>query len=79
MALGKCRMRTAVVLVPQTCEVGLTLQAPQSLAGEPDVEAAAAKPQEDGAGGHPFLYLGAEFRQMSVQVDAPVKEAFGGK
>ncbi len=55
------------------------LQAPRSLAGEPDVEAAAAKPQEDGSGGRPFLFLGAAFGQTSVRVNALGKEAFGKK
>ena len=32
------------------CESGLALLSPRSLAGKPDVEAVAAKPQEDGAG-----------------------------
>jgi hypothetical protein len=32
------------LLIAQACEGGLTLLAPQSPAGKPDVEAAAAKP-----------------------------------
>ncbi len=42
--------QAAVLLVSQTCKSGLALLSPQSLAGKPDVEAAATKPQEDGAG-----------------------------
>jgi hypothetical protein len=42
--------RAAVLLVLQTCKSGLALLLPQSLAGEPDVEAVAAKPQEDSSG-----------------------------
>jgi hypothetical protein len=53
------------------------LLSPQSLAGEPDVEAAAAKPQEDGAGGRPFSCLGSAFGQPLVLGDAPGKEVFG--
>jgi hypothetical protein len=48
--LGECRTPAAVLLVAQACEGGLTLLVPRSLADEPDVEAAAAKPQEDGSG-----------------------------
>jgi hypothetical protein len=49
------------------------------LAGEPDVEAAAAMPQEDGAGGRPFSCLGSAFGRQLVLGDAPGKEAFGEK
>ncbi len=72
------RTRTTVFYVSQACEVGLTSQAPRSLAGEPDVEAAASKPQEDGSGGRPFS-LGSTFGRTAVRVDAPGKEAFGKK
>jgi hypothetical protein len=44
VGVGEGRARTAVILVAQACEVGLTLLAPRSLAGKSDVEAAAAKP-----------------------------------
>ena len=72
-------MHAAFVLVPQTCKGGLTLQAPRSLAGEPYVEAAAAEPQEDGAGGRLMSCQGTGFRQTSVRVGAPVEKAFGVK
>jgi hypothetical protein len=36
--------RAAVLLVLQTCKSGLELLLPQSLAGKPDVEVAAAMP-----------------------------------
>ena len=45
----RCSLR-AFLLVSQTCECSLMFVAPQSLTGNPDVEAAAAKPQEDGLG-----------------------------
>jgi hypothetical protein len=48
--LGKCCMPAAVLLVAQACKGGLTLLVPRSLVDEPVVEAAAAKPQEDGLG-----------------------------
>jgi hypothetical protein len=57
MALGECCTRTAVVLIAQACEVGLTLLVPRSLVGKPGVEAAAPKPQEDGSGGRPASSL----------------------
>jgi hypothetical protein len=79
VGVGEGRTRATVILVSQACKVGLMLQAPRSLAGEPDVEAAAAKPQEDGSGGRPFLFLGAAFGQTSVRVNALGKEAFGKK
>jgi hypothetical protein len=75
----QCRTHTAFVLVPQACKVRLTLQAPQSLAGKPDVEAAAAKPQEDCSGGRPVSFLGAVFGRTSDRINAPGKEAFGKK
>ncbi len=50
LLLRERRPRAAVLLVLQMCKSGLALLLPQSLAGKPDVEAAAAKPQEDGAG-----------------------------
>jgi hypothetical protein len=37
-------MQAAVLLVLQTCKSGLVLLLPQSLAGKPDVEAAAVTP-----------------------------------
>jgi hypothetical protein len=79
--LCKCHTPAAVLLVAQAqaCKGGLTLLAPQSLADEPDVEAAAAKPQEDGAGGRPFLCLGSTFGRPLVLGNAPGKEAFGKK
>jgi hypothetical protein len=77
--LGECRTPAAVLLVAQACKGGLTLLPPQSLADKPDVEAAAAKPQEDGAGGRPFLCLGSAFGRPLVLGDAPGKEAFGEK
>jgi hypothetical protein len=77
--LGKCRTPAAVLLVAQGCKGGLTLLAPQSLADKPDVEAAAAKPQEDDAGGRPFLCLGSAFGRPLVLGNAPGKEAFGKK
>jgi hypothetical protein len=46
---------------------------------EPDVEAAAAKPQEDGASGRPFSCLGSAFVRPLVLGNAPGKEAFGKK
>ncbi len=46
----RCSLR-AFLLVSQTSESGLTELSPGGLAGESDVEAAAAKPQEDGSGG----------------------------
>jgi hypothetical protein len=48
--LGECRTPAAVLLVAQACKGGLTLLAPRSLVDKPDVEGAAAKPQEDGSG-----------------------------
>jgi hypothetical protein len=71
--------RAAVLLVLQTCKSGLPLLSPRSLAGKPDVEAAAAKPQEDGAGGRLFSCLGSAFGRPMVLGDAPGKEAFGEK
>ncbi len=79
LLLHERRARAAVLLVSQTCKSGLPLLSPQSLAGEPDVEAAAAKPQEDGSGGRPVSFLGTAFGRKSVRVDAPDKEAFGKK
>jgi hypothetical protein len=43
-------VRAAVLLVLQTCKSSLALLSLQSLAGKLDVEAAAAKPQEDSSG-----------------------------
>ncbi len=63
----------------QACKGGLTLLAPRSLADEPDVEAAAAKPQDDGAGSRPFSCLGSAFGRPLVLGDALGKEAFGKK
>jgi hypothetical protein len=77
--LGKCHMPAAVLLIAQACKGGLTLLVPQSLADELDVEAAAAKPQEDGAGGRPFSCLGSAFGQPLVLGNAPGKEVFGKK
>jgi hypothetical protein len=77
--LGKCRTPAAVLLVAQACKGGLTLLAPRSLADEPDVEAAVAKPQEDGAGGRLFSCLGSAFGQPLVHGDTPGKEALGKK
>jgi hypothetical protein len=45
----RCSLR-AFLLVSQPCECSLMVVAPQSLTGNPDVETAAAKPQEDGLG-----------------------------
>jgi hypothetical protein len=50
LLLHERRARAAVLLVLQTCKSGLALLLPQSLAGKPDVEAAAAKPQKDSLG-----------------------------
>jgi hypothetical protein len=50
LLLHERHVRAAVLLVSQTCKSGLALLLPQSLVGEPDMEAAAAKPQEDGLG-----------------------------
>jgi hypothetical protein len=52
LLLCERHVQAAVLLVSQTCESGLALLLPQSLAGKPDVEAAAAKPQEDSSGCH---------------------------
>jgi hypothetical protein len=72
------RTRTAFFHVPQACEVGIASQVPRSLAGKPDMEAVASKPQEDGSGGRLFS-LGTGFGRTAVHVDAPGKEAFGEK
>jgi hypothetical protein len=79
LLLHERRAQAAVLLVSQTCKSGLPLLSPQSLVGEPDVEAAAAKPQEDGSDGRPVSFLGAAFGQKLVRVDALEKEAFGKK
>jgi hypothetical protein len=50
LLLRERRARAAVLLVSQTCKSGLALLSPRSLAGKPDVEAVAAKPQEDSSG-----------------------------
>jgi hypothetical protein len=50
LLLHERHAQAAVLLVLQTCKSGLALLSPQSLAGKPDVEAAAAKPQEDNLG-----------------------------
>jgi hypothetical protein len=50
LLLRERRAQAAVLLILQTCKSGLALLSPQSLVGEPDVEAVVAKPQEDGAG-----------------------------
>ncbi len=50
LLLRERRTRAAVLLVSQTSKSGLALLSPRSLAGKPDVEAAAAKPQEDSLG-----------------------------
>ena len=55
------------------------MQAPRSLAGEPDEEAAAAEPQENCSGGCPLSCQGTEFCQTSVRVGTPVEKAFGRK
>ena len=56
----RCSLR-AFLLVSQTCECSLMFVAPQSLTGNLDVEAAAAKPQEDGLGSRQFSsFLGNE-------------------
>jgi hypothetical protein len=72
-------MPAEVLLVAQAWEGGLTLLAPQSLANKPNVEAVAAKPKEDGAGGRPFSCLGSAFGPPLVFGNAPGKEAFGKK
>ncbi len=58
--LGDCRTPAAVLLIAQACESGFTLLALQSLAGDPDIEAAAAEPKVDGSSGRLFL-LGSKF------------------
>jgi hypothetical protein len=50
LLLRKHRVQAAVLLVSHTCKSVLTLLSLQSLAGKLDVEAAAAKPQEDSSG-----------------------------
>jgi hypothetical protein len=50
LLLRECRAQAAVLLVSQMCKSGLALLSLQSLAGELDMEAVVAKPQEDGAG-----------------------------
>jgi hypothetical protein len=50
LLLCKRCTQAAVLLVLQTSKSGLALQSPQSLVGKPDVEVAAAKPQENGLG-----------------------------
>jgi hypothetical protein len=50
LLLRERRAQAAVLLVSQTCKSGLALLSLRSLAGEPDVEVAAAKPQEDSLG-----------------------------
>jgi hypothetical protein len=44
LLLRERRAQAAVLLILQTCKSGLALLLPQSLAGKPDMEAAAAKP-----------------------------------
>ncbi len=52
LLLRERHAQAAVLLISQTCESALALLLLQSLAGEPDMEAAAAKPYEDGLGCH---------------------------
>ena len=47
LSLGECRTPVTGVLVTQARKSGLAVLAPCCLAGEPDVEAATAEPQED--------------------------------
>jgi hypothetical protein len=47
LSLGECRTPVAGVLITQARKSGLTVLTPCCLAGEPDVEAATAEPQED--------------------------------
>jgi hypothetical protein len=61
LLLHKRRARAAVLLVLQTCKSGLALLSPRSLASKPDVEAAAAKPQEDGLGCRHLLCKSSTF------------------
>jgi hypothetical protein len=62
----RCSLR-AFLLVSQTCECSLMFVAPQSLTGNPDVEAAAAKPQEDGLGSRQFSsFLGDEIVEAAL-------------
>ena len=75
--IGKDRTCTAVVLIVQACKVGLTLLAPQSPAGKPDVETAAANPKEDGSGGRLLSFLGAAFSRTAVLINILGIEAFG--
>jgi len=48
-------MPAAVLLLAQACKSGIALLVLQSPVIDPDKEAAAAKPLEDGLGGHLFL------------------------
>ena len=72
--LGDCRTPEAVLLVVQACESGFTLLALRSLAGDPDIEAAAAEPKVDGSSGHLFL-LGSKFGLPLSFSDALAEEA----
>jgi hypothetical protein len=59
-------MQAAVLLLLQTCKSGLALLSPGSLVGEPDVEAVAAKPQEDGAGCPHLLCKSSAFGRKAM-------------
>ncbi len=59
----------------QAGESGLTLLSPFSHTAKPDMEAAAAEPQEDGACCHHPLCLGGAFGRLAFQGNALIKKA----
>jgi hypothetical protein len=78
LRLSESRARTAFLLILQAGKSGLMLQSPRGLAGEPDVAALTAKPQEDGLRGGHLSFQGGRFGNKALTSQKGLMACLGG-